>query len=254
MDRAGVLPALPEQPGSELPAVSLAQMIHQLPGLKFSGLMAYEGHLLQQQPDKDLKIKTAIGSLVATRHAIEAAGIPVAIVSCGGTGSYQASATVPGVTESQAGGGVFSDLLYEGFMGLTGHEIALTCLTTVTSRPTNSRVIIDAGRKTLCHFVPCSMPAVLLPALAQCNDSSDHAMDGTTKGSHVRVLMTELCAEHGVFELPPECEQKKADIGARLNVIPGYHDLTVVLHDRFVACRGNQVEAIWDIEARGRLD
>ena len=94
----------------------------------------------------------------------------------------------------------------------------------------------------MCHFVPCSMPAVLLPKVVP-------EGEGTCK----RILMTELCAEHGVFELSQN-EKDAVSIGDRLHVVPGYHDLTVVLHDRLVACRNGKVEAVWDTEGRGRLD
>ena len=40
-----------------------------------------------------------------------ASGLPCPIVSAGGTGSYIYTIKVPGVTEIQAGGGVFMDLL-----------------------------------------------------------------------------------------------------------------------------------------------
>ena len=70
-----------------------------------------------------------------------------------------------------------------------------------------------------------------------------------------RVLMAQLCAEHGVFELPAaRAGDPAARLGARLRVVPGYHDLSVVLHDRLVAVREGRVEEVWAIESRGRLD
>jgi 3-hydroxy-D-aspartate aldolase len=42
-------------------------------------------------------------------------------------------------------------------------------------------------------------------------------------------------------------------IGERLELIPGYGDFTTVLHDRFHAFRGDRLEAIWPLTARGRL-
>ena len=42
-------------------------------------------------------------------------------------------------------------------------------------------------------------------------------------------------------------------IGDRIEVIPGYSDMTTVLHDRFFAFRGDRLEAIWRLDGRGRL-
>ena len=51
----------------------------------------------------------------------------------GGTGTYWITATLPGVTEVQAGGGIFCDVHYRNDYGVP-HEYALSILTTVVSR------------------------------------------------------------------------------------------------------------------------
>ena len=40
----------------------------------------------------------------------------------------------------------------------------------------------------------------------------------------------------------------------RLRLIPGYCDLTTVLHDRILCVRDETLEAVWPLQARGRLD
>jgi D-serine deaminase-like pyridoxal phosphate-dependent protein len=57
------------------------------------------------------KIIAAVGLLGSTKEMMTAAGLPCAIVSAGGTGSFVYTVKVPGVTEIQAGGGIFMDLL-----------------------------------------------------------------------------------------------------------------------------------------------
>ena len=59
--------------------------------------------------------------------------------------------------------------------------------------------------------------------------------------------MVSLSAEHGKLQLDESARDLK--IGDRLEVIPGYGDLTTVLHDRFHAFRGDRLEAIWPLEA-----
>jgi D-serine deaminase-like pyridoxal phosphate-dependent protein len=40
-------------------------------------------------------------------------------------------------------------------------------------------------------------------------------------------------------------------IGDRVRLIPGHCDPTVSLHDWLVAVRGERVEALWRVQARG---
>ena len=42
-------------------------------------------------------------------------------------------------------------------------------------------------------------------------------------------------------------------LGDTLLLVPGHCDPTVNLYDELVCCRGNRVEAIWPIAARGAL-
>ena len=59
-------------------------------GLRFRGIMGYEGHLQLLAPglEKERIVKQALAALVGSKQQIEHLGIPVEIVSCGGTGDY----------------------------------------------------------------------------------------------------------------------------------------------------------------------
>jgi D-serine deaminase-like pyridoxal phosphate-dependent protein len=50
-----------------------------------------------------------MSALVSTSDLIRGAGIPVEIVSEGGTGTYDITGDIPGVTEVEAGSYVFMD-------------------------------------------------------------------------------------------------------------------------------------------------
>jgi len=63
--------------------------------------------------------------------------------------------------------------------------------------------------------------------------------------------LVKLSAEHGTLEIDPSLISLK--VGDKINLIAGYEDLTVFLHDRLVGVRGNLVEAEWEIVARGKL-
>jgi D-serine deaminase-like pyridoxal phosphate-dependent protein len=221
MNRAGV------QPGE--PTLELARAVHALPGLELAGIMGYEGHLLTlaDAAEKAQRIQASLGSLVATKELLMYHGLPCPIVSCGGTGSYSDTARQPGITEIQSGGAIFMDEFYRHRCHVADLENSLTVLTTVVSRPAADRAIIDAGRKTMNQEL--HMPTVVGRA-----------------GIHV----VGLSAEHGILRLDPGVELR---IGDRLELIPGYNDWTTVLHNHFFALRGERLEAIWPLEARGAL-
>jgi D-serine deaminase-like pyridoxal phosphate-dependent protein len=220
MNRAGV------EPGE--PVVALAQQIGECDGLHFAGLMAWEGGRLAAISDREEKrraIADAVGRLVASADRCRAVGLPVEIVSCGGTGTYWISARVPGVTEIQAGGGIFCDVYYR-YHYWVQHEYALSVLTTVVSRPTPTRIVCDAGWKTMAQ-----QPAAPAPV-------------GVGEVASVK-----LSAEHATIELASPCARPQ--VGERVQFVAGYADATVFLHDYLYGARGGRLEVVWPILGRG---
>ncbi len=221
MQRAGVLPGEP--------AVSLARRIARLRHVRFAGLQTWEAHALFE-PDMGKKkrmIEESLGKLTDTAQAIRDSGIPVEIVSCGGTGTYWISAFVPGVTEIEAGGGIYCDISYRRQFGVE-HEFALTILSTVTSRPQPSRIICDAGFKTMGRV-----------------DAAPEVLGGIDAKEFV------MSAEHGIIRLAEPGESPR--VGDKIEIIPGYSDSTVFLHDVLYGIRSGRVETVWPLVGRGKL-
>jgi D-serine deaminase-like pyridoxal phosphate-dependent protein len=220
MHRSGVAP------GER--TVELAKRIASEPGLRFAGLMAWEGHTLsiKEQQTREGAIRQACETLVESAEACRAAGLPVEIVSAGGTGTYLVSAGIAGVTEIEAGGGIWGDIWYRE-MG-ANVEPALSLMAQVTSRPTPTRIITDAGRKSI---------------------------DPTTRMPSARGLETTgpygFSAEHGTINLAnPSDSPRVAD---RLFFDIGYSDQCTHLHECFYGIRNGAVETVWPIAARGKL-
>jgi D-serine deaminase-like pyridoxal phosphate-dependent protein len=210
-------------------AASLAQKVEQTEGLRFDGLMGYEGHtlLIPDPQAKRLAITQAIDRLIQARDAVSKAGLPCRIVSAGGSGSYQITAGLPGVTELQAGGGIFACQYYTRLCQIEGHQPAIFVLATVVSRPAPDRAILDIGHKSISdHRTPPILPG--LP--------------------NSRILS--LSAEHANVELG---DGDRPSIGEKLAVIPGYSDFTFVLHDRVPGIRQDRVESVWELYGRGML-
>ncbi len=221
MKRVGVAPGPP--------VLALSKAISDQPKLAFKGLMGYEGHVLDCWPHsaKQKACYHALDLLVESRNLLEDNGILVEIVSAGGTGSYEISALHDGITELQAGGGVFMDAMYRHTCHVEALAPALTVLTTITSRAAD-RVVVDAGFKTL---------------------SSGHRPPEVLGRSDLR--LRGLSAEHGIFDIVEG--QAGPALGERIELLVGYSDSTTVLHNYFVALRKGRVEKIWDISARGLL-
>jgi D-serine deaminase-like pyridoxal phosphate-dependent protein len=68
-------------------------------------------------------------------------------------------------------------------------------------------------------------------------------------GLEVKSLL--LSAEHGIITLSEANHHLKA--GDKIDIMVGYGDATVFLHDTLYAVRNGVVEAVWTIQARGKL-
>lgn len=216
MNRSGIAPGAP--------AVELAALATRTEGIRFAGLMGWEGHTLAWQgAEKADRIAECLGRLVETAEQCRAAGIPVEIVSAAGSGTFLDAANVKGITEVQAGGGVFSDLSYAKW-GLD-HEFALTVLTRVASRPSPNRIIVDGGFKTM---------------------SVQHGMPKPLGLPPIKSLV--LSAEHGNIELEEPDESPR--VGDIVEFVPGYTDSTVCLHDEMAVIENGVLKAVWRIPGR----
>ncbi|HJQ61950.1 MAG TPA: DSD1 family PLP-dependent enzyme, partial [Burkholderiales bacterium] len=111
--------------------------------------------------------------------------------------------------------------------GIPRFEHSLFVWTTVMSRPSAGRAIVDAGLKA--SSVDSGMPRVA-------------ANDG--------VEYVKASDEHGVLQLHGA---RGYAVGDKLKLIPGHCDPTVNLYDYFVGVREGRVEAVWPITARGAL-
>lgn len=220
MNRAGV------EPGEA--TVTLAQQIAATPGVRLAGLMTWEGHTLSEKdPErKRTQVAAAIQKITDTADACRALGLEIEIVSAGGSGTYHITPFLPGVTEIEAGGAIFCDVTYQSW-GID-LEPALFVRAMVTSRPTPTRIICDAGFKTL----PRGYATPLAIGI-------DH------------IAEVAFSAEHGIIKL----EQPNSDlnVGDTLDFVVGYGDATVFLHDQIYGVHNGIVDAIWPVLGRGKI-
>jgi D-serine deaminase-like pyridoxal phosphate-dependent protein len=207
------------------PALALAQRAHETDGIRLHGLMGYEGHVvgLENREEREARAAKAIDRLLETARLVRAAGLPCDIVSAGGTGTFDITGVMDGITEVQAGSYVLMDTAYAK-VGMP-FEQAFTILGTVLSRPRPDLCATDAGLKA------CAV---------------DHGNPDIKDLDGASVLF--LSDEHCSISLPPDSPIAPGD---RIELWPSHIDPTINLHDVLFALNGDDVVEVWPIAARG---
>jgi len=206
-------------------ALALATRVAATTGVRLRGVMGYEGHLqaIADRAERKRRASAAMNDLVATAGLLQESGLPCDVVSGGGTGTYDISGRVPGVTEIQAGSYVLMDTDYARLN--LPFEHAFSVLGTVVSKPGADYCVADCGHKSM---------------------TKDHGLP-SVKGMP-GASVTLLNDEHAGIALPPGSPVK---IGDRIELWPSHTDPTVNLHDVFYAIEDGRVVGVWPIAARG---
>ena len=214
--------------------VEIAQAIAAAPGLKFTGIQAYQGAMqhMDKYEDRKAKLDAAVAMVKAAVDALEAVGLKPELVSGGGTGSYYFESNSGVYNELQCGSYAFMDADYGRILDKHGQRIdqgewqnAFFILTQVMSHAKADKAICDAGLK------------------AQSVDSGLPTIFGRTDVQYIK------CSdEHGVIADP----QGVLQVGERLKLVPGHCDPTANIHDWYVGVRKGKVEVVWPVSARGK--
>lgn len=204
-------------------ALALAQQITAAPGLRFGGLMTYPP---ARRPDEaEAWLREAVDLLTG-------AGFPVPRVTSGNTPDMWRTAQSV-VTERRPGTYIYFDRMQVAAGAAAWDDCALTVLATVVSRPTPTRVVIDAGSKSLSSD------------LAGPDQPGYGLLSGTP---HV---IRQLNEEHGIIEM--ETPSDKPGIGARVRVIPNHACVVSNLFDAVTLVRGDTVVETVAVAARGKV-
>ncbi len=221
------------EPGE--PAVDLARLVMAQPALNLRGLQGHAGHCahIVGFEERRRASRRFMGRLLKTRDLFEKHSLPVDVVSGGSSGTFNIDSELDGLTELQAGSYCVMDLDYRRIGGPRGaayddFEMALTVLTTVVSVRSGEMAVVDAGLKAFSTDKP------LVPEPVEWS-GIEYSWAGD---EHGRLTVREA------GRLPR--------LGERLEFFPPHCDPTINLYDRFFAMRGDKVEAVWDIAARGR--
>jgi len=199
-------------------ALELGKRIMDLPGLTLKGLMTYPSHL---------RAKPFIQEAVALFQSV---GLPCPVISGGGTGDEAISKEL-GCTETRSGSYVYEGLTrVSQCRDLNPERCAVRVIVTVVSVPTANRVIVDGGMKTFVAFPPNPYGAII---------------------EYPEAKMYGMSVEHGHIDVS-QCSHRFR-VGEKLSVIPNHAESVTNMHEVMIGMRNDEVEEVWQIRGRGKV-
>jgi D-serine deaminase-like pyridoxal phosphate-dependent protein len=199
-------------------ARDLTRKIVRMPGIDFQGIMTYPSRA-DSKPFLD-----------ETVRLIQADGVPVRMVSGGGTG-HEAISKEIGCTEARSGSYVWEGLTrIQSSADLNAERCPVRVVCTVVSTPAPGRIIVDGGMKTFASYPP---------------KPYGHCVE------HPEIKIYGMSVEHGHVDSSESTH--KFRVGERLTFIPLHQEMCLNLHDEVVGVRGDHVELVWPVAGRGKV-
>jgi D-serine deaminase-like pyridoxal phosphate-dependent protein len=162
-------------------------------------------------------------------------GIEAGIVSGGSTPTLFHSHELEGLTEIRPGTYVFNDINTVRSGACAMEDCAASILATVVSTARSGQMIIDGGSKTFSSDRLVNSP----------EPSFGHVVEAPGARLH------KMNEEHGFIDLTRA--EREFSVGDRIHVIPNHICVAVNLHEQVYGIRGEMVEEIWKVDARGKL-
>lgn len=220
-------------PGPEL--VALAELIDQLPGVRFEGIEFYPGYIKTVDEAAHRELARLGEVLAGSKAALAAKGLEARIISGGSTPLLWHSHQIAGMNEIRPGTYIFNDKNTVVAGACDWSNCAASVVTTVVSTAVRGQVIIDGGTKTF---------------------SSDLLAGGSEPGfgyfpDFPELMLARMNEEHGYVKTGSL--DGRFRVGDRLRVIPNHICVVMNLHERVYGHRGGRVEESWEVEGRGKL-
>tara|TARA_B100000809_G_C15140172_1_gene532816 strand:- start:8430 stop:9554 length:1125 start_codon:yes stop_codon:yes gene_type:complete len=235
--RCGISPRRPA-------ATRFISEVDSLPGLRLRGLLSHAGQAYDASTCQDVKNTARQEAQILRALALDAqkAGIPIQEISVGATPTARFSLEENEITELRPGNYVFLDLTQVALQSATTSNCSLTVLSTIVSRPSPDRLVLDAGSKTL---------------------SSDHARGPNAHRGFGAVLQTDsgkdinpnlvierLSEEHAVVSVTG-CEHSLT-AGQRVRLIPNHACVVTNLVDYIHFVDEDSLIETIRVDARGK--
>jgi D-serine deaminase-like pyridoxal phosphate-dependent protein len=219
-------------PGDE--AAALVHSVARNPAFVFRGLQCYAGNLqhLQSANERRAKSLSVLAELDRFCKRLQSKGIRPEIVTGAGTGTFDIDPDARILTELQVGSYIFMDRQYNEVWEKSGaappFETSLFLQTTVISANRAGLATTDAGFKA---FATDAGPPVIVSGVPP---GATYFFFGDEQG--------------GIEYSSNDHRLMPGDV---ITCAVPHCDPTVNLHDHYHLVRGDCLEAIWPIEARG---
>ena len=216
-------------------AVSIGTRIAAIAGLNLNAVFTHAGQSYHRFDPLDIQKDNATEAAIVIEAAdgLRKAGVEIETVSVGSTPTSRFGFAHKGVTEARPGNYVYLDRTQVGLQTCGYDDCAMSILATVVSVSGRERAVLDSGSKTL--------------ALDMTRPKPDGY--GLVIGTESR--LSGLSEEHGVVAV---AEGDAFKVGQRVRVLPNHACVVSNLHDRVYGIRGETVEAVFEVAARGCVD
>ena len=202
-------------------ALELARLAIKLPRIAFEGLMVFPN-----------TAPNTFEFFTRAQEIFAKAGIPLPVLSGGGTPALNKLGNYPMMTEHRAGTYVYNDVMMVQSGVATWETCAMHVRATVVSCPTANRAVIDSGSKVL---------------------TSDHyyVEHYGRLVEYPGAFIANLSEEHAVLDFS-QC-RTRPKVGEVVSVIPNHCCSVSNMNDEVHGVRNGVVEIVWPVAARGKV-
>ena len=200
-------------------ALELAQHIAATDNLRFAGVMIYPSDAAVRP-----RLQETLGLLAD-------AGIAVETISGGGSGASSDAHLLPELTELRVGTSIFWDWTCVAANRASFDNCAMQIIATVVSANEPDRVILDSGSKA----INSETIDGLFGYIVEYPDARLHKVN----------------EEHGYVDCSA-CPSPPV-VGEIVHIIPVHTCVVTNLHNQLYGLRGENIEEVWDVAARGMV-
>jgi D-serine deaminase-like pyridoxal phosphate-dependent protein len=207
MNRTGIIPS---------DALALYEACSVLPGIKVTGLHAYDGHIHDSgYAVREQRSDESIAQVLTLADNIAAKGYPQPIIIAGGSPTFPILVKRPGL-ECSPGTFVYWDKGYQTAYSEQGFQIAALLIARVISLPEDGKICIDLGHKSVSAENELAKRVHFLnaPELKFISHSEEHLVGDAGKDHQYKVgdilygLPYHICPSVALYERAMVIENK----------------------------------------------
>lgn len=215
-------------------ALAVVRAIMAAPGLEYAGVQSYAGHLqhIDDTGERTAGMQGPLERLNACVAALREANLPPAAITGGGTGSHRLEPGRSPYTELQVGSYIFMDAQYDTVV-----------LSTEAAHPYRNALFVQASVINVNH------PGYAVTDAGLKSFATDGPKPVLRRGAPPGASYAYKGDEHGAVMFAHDGD--RLGLGARVECIVPHCDPNVNLYDCYHVVDGDELVAIWPVDARG---